>query len=355
MTPESGDGQTLARGPYPQGSWPPPGPPPNAPRGNLRWVVLALAFLAVIAVSVAATVWVTHRVSGAGRSQASANGESASAGDTGPVGIITEDPTCDRWVATQNQVAAQLTEWGNRDSSVPASAWTPVQREMFESAARVWQAQAERLIPLARETPHRVMRELYEQRIAYTRAYANAISNYTPVDDNLAIVGNDLGAALSHICLSIANFAVANRGTSVPAAAAPTAIAPVGDPANPQRFLTAPSDACPRITALAQRKQRELEQWYKTDSNIPASQRSPADQVLAQMAATVLGHGADELDQIGRSAGNPVMEDFLVLAAQYYRAYVNALPSSIPADEEIYGTAQSAQVAVYDACKIVQR
>ena len=303
-------------------------------------------------------MWFTHKgsgnQSGSGGSSQGSSGAIASANDTGPVGIITEDPTCAKWVALQNQVAAQLTDWGNRDATVPAAAWAPEQRQMFEAAARVWRAQADQLVPLARETPHRVMRELYEQRIAYTRAYADAISHYVPADDNLAIVGNGVGSALSHTCVAITTFAASSRGASVPAAAPPTAIAPVGDPGNPQRFLTAPSDACPRLAAVAERKQRELEQWYKTDSNVPAAQRSAADQVLSDMAAKVLGRGSDELDQIGRSSNNLVLEDFLVLSAQYYRAYVNAIPTSIPADEEIYGTAQAAQVSVYSACKTVQ-
>jgi len=194
------------------------------------------------------------------------------------VGIITEEPTCDRLLAMQSQVAAQLGDWSKRDASIPAAAWTPEQRQMFETSARVFRAEADQLIPLARETPHRVMRELYEQVIAYDRAYADAVPHYTPADEDLALLRNGLSTAQGGICQAITNFAAANRGPSVPIAAPPTMVAPVGDPANPQRFLTAPSPACPAVTALIDKQVTDLELWVKTDPSISAAQRSGARQ-----------------------------------------------------------------------------
>ncbi|MCB0932068.1 MAG: hypothetical protein KDB71_09250 [Mycobacterium sp.] len=314
----------------------------------------------MIAVSVAATVWFTQRGSGsqggsgAGGSQVSADGEIASAGDTGPVGIITEDPTCERLLKMQNQAASQLADWGNRDAAVPASEWTPEQRQMYDTAARILHAEADQLIPLARDTPHRVMRELYEQVIAYDRAYANAIPNYSPSDDDLAVVRNGLGAAQMNICLAIDSYAATNRAPSVQTAAPPTTIAPVGDPGKPQRFLAAPSDACPRLKASVHRQTLELEQWYKTDPNVQPSQRNATDKIVWNIAATVLDHSAGELDEIARSSGNPAMEDFLVLAAQYFRAYVAAIPSYVPADEHLYEVAQKVDIGVLTACSAVQ-
>jgi hypothetical protein len=68
----------------------------------------------------------------------------------------------------------------------------------------------------------------------------------------------------------------------------------------------------------------------------------------------VFGDGADELEQIARSSGNPVMEDFLVMAAQYYRAYVGAIPTYNNADNQLYEVAQKSRVAVVSACDLVQ-
>lgn len=335
------------------------GPPPAPGGGGRRWLLLALAFLAVIAVSVAATVWFTHRGSGgqagsAGGSSQASDGGIASAGDTGPVGIITEDPTCDRWVAMQNDVAAKLADWGKRDASVPASSWTPEQHQMYESAARVLRAQAEQVVSLARETPHRVMRELYEQRIAYNRAYADAIADYDSAKDQLALVGNDIAATLINVCFSIKNYSAADRAESVSPVDGPTLVAPVGNPADPKRFMTGPSAACPAIKSLSDRENLELEAWFKTDPDVPVEQRGSADKVLWEMASGVLRRGSDELERIGRSSGNGVVEDFLVLSAQYYRAFVNAIPTSTGADTKLYSAAQKAQVSVYSACNIAQ-
>jgi hypothetical protein len=178
----------------------------------------------------------------------------------------------------QAQSDAPLADWNKRDASVPASAWTQDQRQSYEAAARVFRAQADQMAHLVRDTPHRVTRELYEQIIAYDRAYADAIPHYAPSDNDLAVVRNALSAAQFNICQAITSYAAANRGPTVPAAAPPTAVAPVGDPTNPQRFLTAPSDACRKLKALGQRQTIELEMWVKTANiNVPASQRSTAD------------------------------------------------------------------------------
>ncbi len=44
------------------------------------------------------------------------------------------------------------------------------------------------MVNLAKQTPHRVVRELYEQYIAYGRAYVDSIPTYMPADDVLADV-----------------------------------------------------------------------------------------------------------------------------------------------------------------------
>ena len=130
-------------------------------------------------------------------------------------------------------------------------------------------------------------------------------------------------------------------------------IAPVGDPANPERFLTAPSGACPKLSALLDKEETELEMWVKTDPNTPASLRSATDNILYEAAAKVLGRDADQQENIARSSENPLMEDFLILSAQYFRAYVAAFPTYVPADNQLYEVAQKSRISVWDACKAV--
>ncbi len=318
--------------------------------------MLALAFLAVIAVSVAATVWFTHRGSGnqAAVSSPVSSGGVASAGDTGPVGIITEDPTCDRWQTLAGERSTKLEEWGKREPAIPAAAWTPDQRRVYESTARVLLAASDQTVPLARDTPHRVMRELYEQQIAYSRAYAERIPTYTPADNYLAEVRNNLAGVLSRICDAISDLSAADRESSVPTVSPPTHVAPIGSAAEPEPFLKATVPVCSEISAQADRINAELTPWYKVDSSVPGKQWDEASRLLWEKAAPVLNRDADEIEAMGRSSGNSVMEDFMVLSAQYFRAFASSFPSYLPADAKLYAAANMSHNAVNSACDAVR-
>jgi len=134
-----------------------------------------------------------------------------------------------------------------------------------------------------------------------------------------------------------------------------TALTPVGDLTAPQRFITAPSDTCSTFLSYLDRMAVKLEPWYKTDPRISAPQRSSADTVLYDMAAGVFSRSADEWEQIGRSSGNPVTEDFLVMSAQYLRAYIAAIPTYAPADQQLYEVARHLGAVLKGACKAVQK
>src|SRR5215218_5193047 len=125
----------------PQQPWGPPQGPPPSGGGKGKWIFGGIALLAVIAVTVAITVLVVGKDSGGGESPTPTNGngsEFASANDKGPVGIITEDPTCAAWsrVGSGLTDAEQKVHWPDRDPSVPAAAWTPEQRTTFETVGR---------------------------------------------------------------------------------------------------------------------------------------------------------------------------------------------------------------------------
>jgi len=45
-----------------------------------------------------------------------------------------------------------------------------------------------------------------------------------------------------------------------------------------------------------------------------------------------MSSNADEMERLGRKSDNSVLEDIAVLAAQYQRAYVTALPTYTGAD-----------------------
>ena len=114
----------------PQQPWgPPPGPPPSG-GGKGKWIFGGIALLAVIAMTVVITVLVVGKNSGGGESPTPTKGNGsdfASANDKGPVGIITEDPTCAGWNRIADGLSAKerTAGWADRDKSIPATSWTP--------------------------------------------------------------------------------------------------------------------------------------------------------------------------------------------------------------------------------------
>ncbi len=178
------------RFPPPQQVWaqqqPWPAPPPKRSNG-WKWALGAVALVAVIGVTVAVTLSVTGGGSGENpptTSPTSGNGgnsEIASANDKGPATIITEDPTCAA-VSTnprRTRGPSSVTVGTARDPSISASAWTPAIRAQYEAVGQAMRSAADQMVSLVKLTPHRVMRELYEQFIAYSRAYADRIPTYT--------------------------------------------------------------------------------------------------------------------------------------------------------------------------------
>ncbi|MDY6996713.1 MAG: hypothetical protein SW019_08960, partial [Actinomycetota bacterium] len=143
----------------------------------------------------------------------------ASADDDGPIEIITEDPTCAPWspiVDTFAETAAQ--GWNDRDPSIPGREWTPTQRAQHEEIAEAMRSAADQTIALVKLTPHRVVRELYEQTIAYWSAYADKIPNYAPSDNQLAKVASASSNAITYICAAIDFGSAASRAPLVTSA-----------------------------------------------------------------------------------------------------------------------------------------
>ena len=155
-----------------------PAPPPKK-GGALKWVLGGTALIAVIAITAVVAISLSGRDNdkGSGPTVTAGSGSSsefASANDTGPVTIITEDPSCAPWLPIANTFSdSSKNSWGKRDPSVPATAWNAEQRAQYQSMGDAMKAAAEQAAPLTKTTPHRVMRQLYEQYIAYIRAFVD--------------------------------------------------------------------------------------------------------------------------------------------------------------------------------------
>jgi hypothetical protein len=203
-------------------------------------------------------------------------------------------------------------------------------------------------------TPHRVMRELYEQLIAYSRAYADRIPTYTPPDDNLALVTTSAADAISRICAAISYGSASARAPLVAPPAAPSQVVPLDDPADPPRFLTAPNSICSDWSAAWSQFQNDTVAWAAIDPDIPASHWTPEQRSVNDAVAPVMDAFADRLQALGDRSGNPTLQDFAVLSAQYRRAYVQALPSYTPSDDYLATTALKLGGVVEAACRAVE-
>jgi hypothetical protein len=326
--PQGPPGGPPQWGQQPQWSGP-PGPPPGR-GGRGKWILGGLAVVLAIALAVVITVLVV-RPSGGGPTPTPTNGHSdfASAGDDGPVNIIAEDPTCEAWVRVANEysVKAKNVNFDVRDFSIPASAWTPEQRAMYDSAGKAMAQAADQTVNLVKQTPHRVMRELYEQFVAYTRAFVDRIPSYRAADGNLAAVSDAIDAGLNNICSAISFHSAAPIAPLIRDPAPPSELSQLGDPSAPVKFLDTPNFICSEWASTISKYDDDTAAWVKIDAKIPATQWTPEQKAINDAVASVMTSNADDLDRMGRKSGNPIVEDIAVLAGQYQRAIAMALPT----------------------------
>lgn len=352
----------------PPGQWtppPPPGPPwipsPAGPKGGgtAKWILGGLALLVVVVVAVVATLLVTREdtrtadgpMETAGPATTADVSDIASADDDGPVEIITEDPTCVAWTSVSGALVQEASKgWDRRDPSLAGTEWTSAQRLQHEEMAEAMRSAADETAPLAILTPHRVIRELYEQSIAYWNAYADSVPTYAPTDDHLAKVATATSNSLTWICSSIQFKTAAARAPFVVPAPAPHDIAAPEDPKDPTRFVVEPPAVCPEWATELEQYGVATAAWFNTDPSTPASQWTPEQQAIYAEMSSVMQANADKLQTLGIRSENSVFDDFAALAAQYRRAYVQSFATYVPEDTYLANAATELVVANNQAC-----
>jgi len=349
--------------PGPLGSWPQPAtvqwPPPRPPRrgGALKWVLGAVALLAVIGLTVVVTLAVVGR--GGGSSEEAAGGgdsDIASANDTGPVSVITDDPSCDSAMPIMALRAYQQRNgWDRRDPSIPATSWTPEIRAQYDAVADILLKTSDMLATVATLTPHRVMRELYEQTIAYSRAYVDAIPTYVPADNNLVLVAIAAGGAINEICAAISLGSAESRSQLVLETVSAPRYRQKIDVQSPQMFLADGDSVCGEWSQAWSTFQDETAEWRRTNPNIPESEWSSRQRSLNKEVAPIMMRFADQMQAIAAQSSNDIFRDFGNLAAQYRRAYVRALPSYSPTDRHLAATSQRLSGVIEAACRASAR
>jgi len=326
--------------------------PPSKGNG-IKWLLGGLAVLLVIGLAVTTTLLLTRDKTPAKPGSSSAPSDVASANDTGPVSIITVEPTCTAYYSINNAVAAvQGNGWGDERGDLgPAAQWTPEQRTLLDSVATGLKKTADQLVPLAKQTPHRVVRELYEQIIAYMRAYVASIPTYTVRDNFLANTFVNGQLAVTALCNSI-SYGSAPRAM-VDSPGAPTSPLPVGDPANPQQFVSKSDETCQAWIQREDKFVTDTGAWSKYDSGIPATDWSPEQRAANEAVFPVTTTYADAIEKAGRSSGNAILEDFAVSAALYLRAFAAAGTNFVPADGWLNATGARFANVVAAACEAV--
>jgi hypothetical protein len=337
-----------------QPQWSGPHGPPPAKGGRGKWILGGLAVIVVIALAVVITVLVM-RPSGGGSTPTPTNGNSdfASANDTGPVNIIAEDPTCEAWVRVAREYSDRISDakWNDRDTSIPSTDWTPEQRTMYETIGKAMTQAADETAKLVKSTPHRAMRELYEQFVAYARKFVDRIPSYGAEDSGLVTVSDSIDNGLNNICAAISFHSAAPLAPLISDPASPSKVASLGDPAAPAPFLDSVNSVCSEWASTVSRYDDDIKDWLTVDAKIPANGWTPEQKAINDAVAPVMSTNADELERLGRQSGNPTFEDIAVLAAQYRRAYVAALPTYTSPDGFLAQSASYLVKTVQWACK----
>ncbi|MGQ9411101.1 hypothetical protein [Mycolicibacterium gilvum] len=323
------------------------------------WVLGGLAVLVVIVLTVAATLFVTGRQSEeAGPDPAKPSpttavdtSEIASADDRRPAGIILEDPTCTNWSSIAAAFANSASNgWDRRDPTVPSERWSIDQKDQYQAVQATMREASNRSVRLARETPHRVMYELYSQFIAFGRAYADAIDHYTARDDALARVAISASSTISAICDAVAYGSAGARSALIAQAAPTQGLGHLTDPDKAQRLSLAGDSFCADWSAAIAEFDDAISSWKALDPNISATEMDPGHRAVLDATASTMTDFALQLQMLGIQSKDSVLVDFATLSAQYLRGYVSALRTYTPADNFLVLAASSSAAIVAEAC-----
>ncbi|MED5815681.1 hypothetical protein VST63_25250 [Mycolicibacterium sp. 050232] len=211
--------------------------------------------------------------------------------------------------------------------------------------------QATSLAPnLEKQTPHRVMRELYGQFVRYAQMLIAAIPTYEERHNPIANVSGATMSTLSAICGAIDYKSVQSVAPLVSQSSPPTKPLSVTDRADAELVDTS-SQICSDWISSSQQYDKDTAEWRAIDPNISAADWTPEQKEVYGRVSTIMTAHAEEMENLGRASGSSLMEDFAVLGAQYLRAYVIAIPKYTPADNYLSDVARYTGSALLWACR----
>ncbi len=309
----------------------------------------------MVAAVAAANLWNRHASNPNNPPAPPTRSDVASANDTGPVTVVAADPACTPFYPPYNIVAdvEKKVGWDTYDKSIPASSWTPEVRTGYQEVGDAMKTAVEQTIPLIKLTPHRVMRELFEQYVAYTRLFIDTIPTYTPPKDKfLLMTSTTIASTLIDICNSVGYGAAAARGPVVPALDAPKTPAPAGDPNKPEQYMTTADSICGAWNTAVATMQNDpaWAPWLAVPSGIEAKDWTPQIKAQNEAIRPVLTRANDTMADLARQTTNPIVNDFAALAVVYGRAYTQGLMSYTTADGYLFSASRHASGVLTAAC-----
>ncbi|MUL84735.1 MULTISPECIES: hypothetical protein [unclassified Mycolicibacterium] len=111
--------------------------------------------------------------------------------------------------------------------------------------------------------------------------------------------------AISRICAAVSYGSAAARGPLVAPSAPPSHTAPVGDPSDPQRFLTEPSPVCGDWETTLRQFQADTSAWLKTDPDVPGTRWTPEQRTINDEVAPVMQRLAARMTELGARTDAP--------------------------------------------------
>jgi hypothetical protein len=222
---------------------------------------------------------------------------------------------------------------------------------MHDEVAEAMRRAADQSVQLAKKTPHRVMRELYEQSVAFWRAYADSVPDYSPDDNYLAMAAGNASGAIVAICSAIDLRSAQARGPLVEAGPSPQDTTPPQNLNSPAPLIDSSNKSvCQPWMAASNRFDADATPWHGIDPAIPASKWTETQRSEMLAMAEVMSKFAGELERLGQNSEDATVADFATLSAQYWRAFALAVPTYTTADSYLSGTAAYTVYLVVNAC-----
>ncbi|WP_231740294.1 MULTISPECIES: hypothetical protein [unclassified Mycobacterium] len=223
----------------------------------------------------------------------------------------------------------------------------------YEEVGDALKLATDQTVRLAKQTPHRVMRELYEQFIAYGRAFTDAIPTYTEEDNHLALASITTTNVVVFVCSAIHYGSAKARAPLIDAPPSPSEVPKLADPDAAAPLFARADTTCDEWDRILNGFNDQTKAWQSIDPDIPATDWTAEQRAVVEAVIPVMHRSADDFERLGEETTNLTLRDLAVFAAQYRRAYAEALPTYITADKYLDLTAYRVSSVIYEACKAV--